>query len=133
MIIFRLLKQRFAPILFTLFIILQISACGGGDSLTGTDTPTENNSATSGINLSWIAPTEREDGSSISVPEILEYKIYYRLAQAQDSNNVTISDCYAECSTFIDLDAGTYHLTLTTIDTEGRESQPSEEVSIVVS
>ncbi len=131
--IFHLITSRITPILFTLLITLQITACGSGDSLTSTDTPTENNPAASGINLSWVAPTEREDGSNLSVPEIAEYKISYRVAQTQDSNSITIADCYAVCSTFINLDAGIYHLSLTTIDTEGRESQPSEEVSIVVS
>ena len=144
----RLLKQRFTLILITLLITLQISSCGNGSNptatsadsnsdinsgpATGTDTSTNNNSTTADINLSWAAPAEREDSSSISLSEIAGYQVYYGKAQGQYSNSVTINDGTATGYTLANLPSGTYHFVMTTLDTEGRESQLSPEIVLTV-
>ena len=145
MIISRLLKQRFTSILITLLIALQISACGTGDNLsattadinsdlstTGTDTDTDNNNTVADIKLSWVAPAEREDNSSISLSEIAGYQVFYGKAPGQYTSNITINDGTAVGYTFTDLPTGTYYFAVTTLDTEGRESQFSSEVVIAI-
>ena len=145
MIISRLLKQRFTFTLITLLITLQMSACGTKDNLaaattdinpdlstTGTGTDTDNNSTVADIKLSWAAPAEREDNSSISLTEIAGYQVFYGQAQGQYPNNITINDGTAVGYTFTDFPAGTYYFVVTTLDTEGRESQYSSEVVIAI-
>ena len=143
MIISRLLKQRFTSILITLLIALQISACGTGDNLSATTadinsdlsttgTDTDNNNTVADIKLSWVAPAEREDNSSISLSEIAGYQVFYGKAPGQYTSNITINDGTAVGYTFTDLPTGTYYFAVTTLDTEGRESQFSSEVVIAI-
>ena len=145
MIISRLLKQRFTSILITLLITLQISACNStGDNLTaattdinsdlstGTGTGTNQISPTADINLSWAAPAAREDNSAISLSEIAGYHVFYGTTQGQYSSRITINDGTAAGYTFIDFHSGTYYFVVTTLDTEGRESQFSSEVVITI-
>ena len=91
----------------------------------------ENNTAAD-ITLSWVAPAEREDNSGILLSEIAGYKIYYGATQGQYSNSDTINDGTATGYTFTGLPAGSYYFVVTTIDTEGRESQYSPEVVITI-
>ena len=146
MIIFRLLKHRFTSILITLLITLQMTACSSEDLLTaaapgidsgattenGTGTTTENeNNVSTDITLAWIAPAEREDNSSLSLSDIAGYKVYFGTTQGQYSNSLTINDGSATGYTFNVVATATYYFVVTTIDTEGRESQYSPEVTIV--
>jgi len=89
-------------------------------------------STTADINLSWVAPSEREDNTSIALSEIAGYKIYYGTTQGQYSNSVDINDGSAESYTFKSFPSGIYFFVITTLDTEGRESQYSPEVKKVV-
>ena len=92
----------------------------------------DENSALADIHLSWVAPAEREDNSAISLSEIAGYKISYGMSQGQYPNNVIINDGTAVGYTFTDFPAGTYYFVVTTLDTEGRESQYSTEVKIII-
>ena len=126
---------------------MQISACGNGnnptaatadiisdpstDPATGTDTSTNKNSTAADINLSWAAPAEREDNAPISLSEIAGFKVYFGTVQGQYTNNILINDGSAVGHTLTNLPVGdTYYFVLTTLDTEGRESQFSPEVVI---
>ena len=84
------------------------------------------------ITLSWVAPAEREDNSALSLSAIAGYKVYYGTTQGQYPNSATINDGTAAGYTFTGLPAGTYHFVVTTIDTEGRESQYSSVVTIII-
>ena len=142
MIISLLRNQRFTLILITLFITLQISACGTRDNPAAattninpdlsTNTDTGINSTVADAKLSWAAPAEREDNSSILLSEIAGYQVFYGTAQGQYSSSVTINDATATSYTLTNLPTGTYYLVMTTLDTEGRESQFSAEVVIAV-
>lgn len=142
MIISLLQNQRFTLILITLFITLQISACGTRDNPAAattninpdlsTNTDTGINSTVADAKLSWAAPAEREDNSSILLSEIAGYQVFYGTAQGQYNNSVTINDATATSYTLTNLPTGTYYLVMTTLDTEGRESQFSHEVVIAV-
>ena len=85
------------------------------------------------ITLSWVAPpAEREDNSALSLSAIAGYKIYYGTTQGQYSDSAPINDGTAEAYTFASLPAGTYYFVVTTLDTEGRESQHSTEIKIII-
>ena len=110
--------QRFTSILVTLLIAFQVSSCSTEETLSAataninpdliTDTGTNENTATADINLSWVAPAEREDNSSISLSEIAGYQVFYGKSQGQYSSSVIINDGTAVGYTFKDLPSGTY-------------------------
>lgn len=134
-IIFRLLKLRFTSTLITLLMTLQLAACNTEDFLSAIAPGIGSGSTTEVVNnqaLSWVAPAEREDNSALSLSAIAGYKVYYGTTQGQYPNSVTVNDGTATGYTFNDLPVGTYYLVVTTIDTEGRESLYSSEVTIVI-
>jgi len=147
MIITHFPNSRFTSIISTLIITLLISACSTEDlstAVTSADTTTENpaintdtvpvtdnESNSSSISLSWTAPSEREDNSPISLSEIAGYTVRYGTTMGQYPNMVTINDGSATSYTFSAFPAGTYYFVLTTIDTEGRESQNSGTATVV--
>lgn len=145
MIIFHLLKHRFTSTLITLLISLQMTACSSEDILTAVDpdiysgTTTENGTGTTtekennvptDITLAWVAPTEREDNSALSLSAIAGYKVYFGTTQGQYSESLSINDGSATGHTFNGFSADTYYFVITTIDNEGRESQYSTEITI---
>ncbi len=82
--------------------------------------------------LSWVAPSEREDASPILLSEIAGYRIYFGTKQGSYNNTIEISDSTAMSYVFTKLTTGTYYIVLTTYDTDGRESQYSTEVMVSV-
>lgn len=92
------------------------------------------------ISLSWQAPSEREDGSPLSVNEIMQYVIYYRESQdvpyAGASAITLTADETGTAPTELvidDLKPGkNYYFAGVTIDTNGVTSQLSEEIMKVV-
>ena len=136
-----ILKQRFTSILITLLTTLLISACNTGDNPTAatdninsglsTDTGAATDNTITDISLSWVAPAEREDNTPISLSEIAGYQVLYGMAKGQYSSSITINDGTATGYTFTDLPSGTYYFVITTLDTEGRESQYSPEVVLI--
>jgi hypothetical protein len=142
MIVFRLHKSGFTTFLITLLVTLLLSACSSGGSGASTDflenfttggTDSTRDSVPSvNVSLSWVAPAEREDNTPLSLSEIAGYKLYYGTKQGQYTKSIDINDSTAQNFTFTDLVAGTYYIAVTTYDTDGRESQYSSEVKIVV-
>jgi len=88
-------------------------------------------SSSADVSLSWVAPSEREDNTSISLSEIAGYTVRYGTTIGQYPNKVTINDGTAVGYTFSDFPAGTYHFVVTTIDTAGRESQHSSVATVI--
>ena len=77
------------------------------------------------INLSWIAPSVREDNTPLSLSAIGGYNVYYGNMPGQYVNTININDGSADSYTFTNLPAGTYYFVVTTYDADGRESQYS--------
>jgi hypothetical protein len=140
---FYFLNIRITPILITIMMALTISACSTDEDTTVATTAYVNSetnddtnnvdetNTTANIDLSWVAPVEREDNGPIALSEIAGYKIYYGSTQGQYTNSLTINDGTATGYTFNGFATATYYFVLTTIDTEGRESQYSPEIAIV--
>ena len=73
--------------------------------------------------LTWIAPSQREDGSGISLSEIAGYKIYCGVESGVYNEPVQVIGTQYILMT-------TRYCVVTTVDTDGRESTYSEEVKL---
>jgi len=78
------------------------------------------------ITLTWVAPTQREDGTALLSTEIASYQVSYTLGGvAQTGFNVPGNVVtYA----FADTVKGKYCFTMHTVDTDGLVSAPSATV-----
>jgi len=90
------------------------------------------NNITTNITLSWVAPVVREDNSALSLSAIAGYNIYYGTTQGQYTNSTNINDGSATSYSFNNFFPATYFFVITTIDTDGRESQYSGEIIITI-
>ena len=108
-----------------------LTCSGQGGSASDSVTVTVSNSTPSGqdVNLSWVAPAEREDGSPISMSEIAGYKIYYGTSQGQYTDTIDVNEGTADTYTITGLSSGTYYFVVTTYDYNGWESAYSQMVS----
>lgn len=84
------------------------------------------------VTLSWVAPAQRSDDTALLLSEIAGYKVRYGNQHGSYSNSVTINDGSATGHTFTNFTAGTYYFVVTTLDTDGRESQYSSEATITI-
>jgi len=84
-----------------------------------------NISVVSGINLSWMRPTENVDGSLLT--DLAAYRIYYG-QQSRDYDNSILIDDPATTSYTFQAGSGEYFVGMTAIDADGNESGLSNEV-----
>ena len=87
---------------------------------------------TGSVTLNWTAPVARTDGNPILMSEIAGFTIHYGTSTGDYSNRLSIDDGSATSASIADLQVGTYYLTVTTRDSEGRESDNSAEIAKVV-
>ncbi|MGD8804023.1 MAG: fibronectin type III domain-containing protein [Gammaproteobacteria bacterium] len=99
--------------LLTFLLSLMLNGCGEGGAT---------------ADLSWVAPTERVDGSALSLSDIAGYRIYYGHESGVYHNQIDVNDHTATQAQLPGLPSGKYFIALTTIDTDGRESAFSQEV-----
>jgi hypothetical protein len=112
-----------------------ISVTDGTDMASlGTFSITVNGTATQtgSVTLNWTAPVARTDGSPIAMSEIAGFTVHYGTSMGSHPNMFNVDDGSATSATIADLQVGTYYLTVTTRDSEGRESGDSSEVAKVV-
>ena len=79
--------------------------------------------------LTWDAPTFRENGDALDPSEIQGYEIY--AIYPDDSGEVIpiLNGSALSYTVLIDKGPGTYTFAITTLDTSGLRSQPSDNVS----
>ena len=104
-----------------LILLLSLVSCAGGDG-----------GLSSSAKLSWVAPSEREDGTGLSPSEIAGFRIYYGASTGDYSNTFDVDDHTATQAIIDGLPSGTYFVTVTVIDVDGRESSYSDEVVVTV-
>ena len=85
--------------------------------------------ATPAVSVSWVAPVEREDGSVISMAEIVGYRVYCGDTSGDYAYQVDIADSATMDIALDGLAAGTYYFVVTVVDINGRESGFSPEVT----
>ena len=81
------------------------------------------------VTLSWVAPSEREDGSPLSMAEIAGYRVYYGRSQGNYTHTIDVNNASTMEITLSDLAAGNYYMVVTTVDVDGRESLNSDETT----
>jgi len=82
------------------------------------------------VNLSWLPPTERENGDALPEADIAGYNVYYTSTKSGDYiNSVFVSGGNTNAYKLLMPDATKYFIVVTTVDTDGRESSYSKEVS----
>jgi hypothetical protein len=85
------------------------------------------------VTVSWIAPTQRQDGSELSMTELAGYRIHYGPSSGNYTETVTIDDPYDMDLVLSGLRTGEpVYVVVEAVDTDGLASGPSEEVSVVV-
>ncbi|MEJ2610337.1 MAG: putative Ig domain-containing protein [Candidatus Thiodiazotropha sp.] len=81
--------------------------------------------ATGSATLSWVAPSARTDGSSLSLSEIAGYRVYMGTNRNNLEAIVDLDDSSLTRHRVEDLRAGTYYFALTAYDRSGNESELS--------
>jgi hypothetical protein len=81
--------------------------------------------------LSWVAPTQREDGSALT--NLAGYRVRYGTSPGSYPNQVQISNPGITTVVVENLPAGTYYFVATAYDSNGQESQFSGVVSKTIS
>ncbi len=116
--------------LLALILVLPLAACSGG----GSDS-SSGNSGSTGLNapaLTWVAPSEREDGSGLSLSDIDGFRVYYGTKSGEYSNTIDINNRTVTQMALDSIPSGTYYVVVTTLDTDGRESIFSAEVLVTL-
>lgn len=112
--------------------VTQLVACGGGGggsaSVGGSTPGGTGTTQTSSLSLSWVAPVARTDGTPISLADIEGYKVYYGTSAGSYTGVADITDGSQTSVTITGITSGTYHVAMTTYDTNGLESPYSAEV-----
>ncbi len=80
--------------------------------------------------LQWLAPATRADGSKLYTGEIHGYKIYYKLRHQHVFRIIQVDDASSTHYPLKEFIPGVYEFSISTLDTEGLESQRSELVAV---
>jgi hypothetical protein len=129
----RIYKFSRSSYLLALILIFPLISCSGGDGGDVGDGPGPATVTTFGeLNLSWIAPDQREDGTEFFPSlELAEYRIYYGSEPGDYQNQVDVIDGFTDAQV-ASIPAGLYYAVVTAVDKQGRESLYSEEVKVAV-
>ncbi|MBL4828126.1 MAG: HYR domain-containing protein [Spongiibacteraceae bacterium] len=88
--------------------------------------------SSSSVLLTWSIPTSRENGNALAINELVAYEIYVISDNAVTNDVITIDDPYATTYTLENLAPGTYHFSMSAIDTGGEKSELSDVVTALV-
>ena len=90
--------------------------------------PPQRQSENSGsATLSWAAPTENEDESSLT--NLAGYVIHYTTPEGKYAESIYIDDPGTTTYTVENLTPGTYHFSISAVQSDGRESTLSNEMA----
>lgn len=96
-----------------------------------TITVSSSSSGARSVTLSWMPPTTRVDGSSLS--NLAGYRIGYGTRAGSYPNMITLSNPGLTSYVLENLSPGTYHFVIVAIDADGLESSLSNPASKVIS
>lgn len=85
------------------------------------------------VSVTGTTPTHREDGELLGLSEIQGFNIHYGVTPGDYQQTINIPGAtLPDTSWDLDLPVGTYYAVVTTLDIDDRESQYSNEVTIVI-
>lgn len=125
--------RKLLQILILSAILALLSACGTDESSSSaTTTSSQSISGTDSVNLKWLPPTTRADGTYLPARELAGYRIYMgtsrtNLAPIVDLVNDNLNEHLVK-----DLGQGSYYFAITAYDTDGMESNMSQVVLITL-
>jgi len=111
---------------------LSLAGCAGGGGSGDSSGSGSEGGAFEFAGITWVAPSEREDGSALSLAEIAGYRIYYGDETGEYPNRFDIDNSIAGNVDLSEISSGKYFAVVTTVDTDGRESAYSVEVEITL-
>lgn len=116
-------------------VIVMLAGCiggggGGGSSSSGSGGGGSSSNRDGTATLSWVAPSNREDGSPISLSNIASYEIAYGKESGRYTNFIEIGDASATSARVKSLEAVTYYFAIRVFDTDGVSSRYSEEQAV---
>lgn len=82
--------------------------------------------------VAWNAPLQREDGSNLALSEIAEYRVYYGSKKGNYKNVIVVDGNSTLETENSGVPRGRYYVAVTTVDSEGRESAYSKEITVTV-
>ncbi|HAP53010.1 hypothetical protein SAMN04487869_11658 [Marinobacter sp. DSM 26671] len=86
--------------------------------------------ATEPKELTWTAPLTREDGSSLALGEIAEFRVYYRFRHQDNFKVIHIESPATTRLSLAEMAPGAYEFAITTVDIQGLESRRSTPVNV---
>ena len=84
------------------------------------------------LNITWVAPIEREDSTPIILSEIETYNVYYGNSPGDYQYKIDNSEVTTDSIYIPDFPGGTYYFVITTVTTDGLESQYSDEITVQI-
>ncbi|MCC5812026.1 MAG: hypothetical protein JJU06_16845 [Ectothiorhodospiraceae bacterium] len=111
--------------------VSESSSSSGGSSSSGSGNPVSSQPSDSSgqVHLSWVEPSQRENGHKLELSEIDSFEVHYGLV-SDDFTEMTVVP-YPDVSVAINsLDAGHWRFAVRTVDTDGRKSRFSDEKRI---
>ncbi|WP_207950881.1 fibronectin type III domain-containing protein [Marinobacter sp. JSM 1782161] len=138
-------RARHVIALCFISVTLLLAGCNGGGSSSDSSSKTSDSTSNSGSSgssaaseatvsskLRWTAPATRADGSKLYVGEISGYRIYYKLKHQSGYRSIKVSGSDRTQYPLKAFEPGQYEFSVTTLDTDGLESQRSEVISVSV-
>lgn len=80
--------------------------------------------------LRWDSPMTREDGSKLYPGEISGYKVYYKLLHQKKYKAIDVEGAHIDQLALDNFSPGAYEFSVSTVDTNGIESQRSHPVQV---
>jgi hypothetical protein len=128
-----MMKKTVIASLFVVVVGLLAACVGGRSSDSTTDTtvsPTSDTvSVQQKVDLSWVAPNTRTDGSYLDPNDLVGYKIYYGTSPDQLALYEEIVGVSDTATSITISTPGIYYFAVTAYDADGLESSFSEIVS----
>jgi len=87
---------------------------------------------TTSVKLTWSIPTSRENGDPLFVAELAGYEIYVVAETSGQDQMFPVNDPLATSKTIMNLTADTYYFSISSIDSDGLRSAPSDLISTVI-
>ncbi len=108
-----------------LALVLGLFGCGGEEGGSGSGSQSVGQT----ISLSWDAPSTNSNGSTLS--DLLGYKVYYGNSSGDYTKMLVVENAsFCEISF---LSPGTWYFSVTAYDSQGNESDFSNEAVLVIS
>lgn len=123
--------RRLSLPLILLIVALLLSACGTGNSQDSATPASQPNGSSGEVNLSWIAPSTRTNGSYIPVSALGGYRVYMGTSRDTLDQIVELRDGDITSYTVKNLPAGrSYYFAISVYDSDGLESDLSQVIRV---